>query len=212
MILDSHISVGTARTEVGQPQVRGQARQPREQAAVRDRRGRHRARGRVGGRDARRARLQGEGHHLPRFAATRALHRGAGRDQRGQELPQRRRQHLSPLLRHDEGRRLPRPRSERLPARAGFGRHHRPVRRAGRPLRTRVRRPPRQPQLRRRAGVAHVLRAWPNRPAAPARRVPGAHAPGARRQRHPLPARRDARSGREGRSDGRHRVPRPRDR
>jgi succinate dehydrogenase/fumarate reductase flavoprotein subunit len=42
--------------------------------------------------------------------------------------------------------------------------------------------------LRRRAGVAHVLRPGPDRPAAAARRVPGAHAPGARRQRHALPA------------------------
>ena len=36
--------------------------------------------------------------------------------------------------------------------------HHRPVRRAGRAVRTRVRRPARQPQLRRRAGLPHVLR------------------------------------------------------
>ena len=38
--------------------------------------------------------------------------------------------------------------------------------------------------LRRRAGVAHVLRAGPDRPAAAARRVPGADAPGARGHRH----------------------------
>ena len=37
---------------------------------------------------------------------------------------------------------------------AGVGRHHRPVRRPGRAVRPRVRRPARQPQLRRRAGVA----------------------------------------------------------
>ena len=79
-------------------------------------------------------------------------------------------------------------------------RHHRPVRRPGRAVRPRVRRPARQPQLRRRAGVAHVLRAGPDRPAAAARRVPGAHAPGARRQRDALPARRDARPRREGRA------------
>ena len=46
---------------------------------------------------------------LSGFAAARAQHRGAGRHQRRQELPQRRRQHLPPLLRHGEGRRLPRP-------------------------------------------------------------------------------------------------------
>ena len=55
-------------------------------------------------------------------------------------------------------------------------RHHRPVRRAGRAVRARVRRPARQPLVRWRAGVAHVLRAWPDRPAAAARRVPGADA------------------------------------
>ena len=37
----------------------------------------------------------------------RAQHRRAGRHQRGEELPERRRQRLSPLLRHREGRRLP---------------------------------------------------------------------------------------------------------
>ncbi len=52
--------------------------------------------------------------------------------------------------------------------------HHRPVRRAGRAVRPRVRRPARQPLVRRRPGVAHVLRPRPDRPAAAARRVPGA--------------------------------------
>ena len=37
--------------------------------------------------------------------------RRAGRDQRGEELPQRRRLHLPAVLRHRQGRRLPRPRS-----------------------------------------------------------------------------------------------------
>ena len=58
MTLDSKIPAGPARREVGQPQVRHQARQPGEQAPVRDHRRRHRPRRRVGGRDARRARLQ----------------------------------------------------------------------------------------------------------------------------------------------------------
>ena len=51
--------------------------------------------------------------------------------------------------------------------------HHRPVRRPGRALRPRVRRPARQPLLRRRAGEPHVLRPRPDRPAAAARRLPG---------------------------------------
>ena len=49
--------------------------------------------------------------------------------------------------------------------------HHRSVRRAGRAVRARVRRHARQSHLRRRAGLAHVLRARPDRPAAAARRV-----------------------------------------
>ena len=174
---------GRPRREVGQPQVRDQARQPGEQAALRHHRRRHRARRRVGGRVARRARIQREGHHLPRLAPPRALDRRAGRHQRGEELQERRRQHLPALLRHDQGRRLPRTRRQRVPARAGVGRHHRPVRRAGRAVRARVRRAARQPLLRRRAGVAHVLRAWPDRPATAARCLPGADAPGARGRR-----------------------------
>jgi succinate dehydrogenase / fumarate reductase, flavoprotein subunit len=62
-------------------------------------------------------------------------------------------------------------------------RHHRPVRRPGRALRPRVRRPARQPLLRRRPGVPHLLRPGPDRPAAPARRLPGADAPGRARHR-----------------------------
>ena len=52
--------------------------------------------------------------------------------------------------------------------------HHRPVRGAGRAVRAGVRRLAGQPLVRRRAGVAHVLRARPDGPAAAARRVPGA--------------------------------------
>jgi hypothetical protein len=55
--------------------------------------------------------------------------RGAGRHQRRQELPERRRLGASPVLRHDQGRRLPGPRSERPSPRRGVGQHHRPVRR-----------------------------------------------------------------------------------
>ncbi len=56
--------------------------------------------------------------------------------------------------------------------------HHRPVRRPGRALRPRIRRPARQPLLRRRAGFAHLLRPRPDRPAAAPRRLPGARTPG----------------------------------
>ena len=52
MTLDSKIPDRSDRREVGQPQVRDQARQPGEQAPLRDRRGRHRPGRGVGGRDA----------------------------------------------------------------------------------------------------------------------------------------------------------------
>ena len=94
-------------------------------------------------------------HDSPRRAHT---HRRPGRHQRRQELQERRRLDLPALLRHGEGRRLPRAGGQRLPAGGGLGRHHRPVRRPGRALRPGVRRPARQPHLRRRPGVAHVLR------------------------------------------------------
>ncbi len=126
---------------------------------------------------ARRARLQRQGLHVPRLAPSGALDRGPGRHQRGEELQERRRQRAPPLLRHDQGRRLPRPRRQRAPPRRGVGQHHRPVHRAGRALRPRVRRPARQPLLRWRAGRPHVLRPGPDRPAAAARRLPGPRPP-----------------------------------
>ena len=58
--------------------------------------------------------------------------------------------------------------------------HHRPVRGPGRALRPRVRRPARQPLVRRRPGEPHVLRPGPDRPAAPARRLPGPRGAGRR--------------------------------
>ncbi len=57
-----------------------------------------------------RARLPGRGVLLPGLAPARALHRGAGRHQRGEELPERRRLGAPARLRHRQGRRLPRPR------------------------------------------------------------------------------------------------------
>ena len=129
------------RAEVDQAQVRHEAGQPGEQAEVlRDRR-RHRA---WPARSAA-ATLAELGYKvavllLPGQPAAGALHRRPGRHQRGQELPERRRQRLPALLRHHQGRRLPRPRGQRLPPRRGVGQHHRPVRRPGRALRPRVRR------------------------------------------------------------------------
>ena len=87
------------------------------------------------------------------------------------------------LLRHGQGRRLPRARVQRLPPGRGQRQHHRPVRRPGRALRPRVRRPARQPLVRRRPGVAHLLRPRPDGPAAAARRLPGARAADRGRQR-----------------------------
>ena len=78
--------------------------------------------------------------------------------------------------------------------------HHRPVRGAGRAVRPRVRRPARQPLVRRRAGQPHVLRPRPDRPAAAPRRLPGARPPGAPRQRRAARAHRDARPRDEGRA------------
>ena len=92
---------------------------------------------------------------------------------------------------------------------AGQRQHHRPVRRAGRAVRARVRRPARQPLLRRRAGLAHVLRPRPDRPAAAARRLPGARAAGRRRHGRDAHPPRDARPGRRRRPGARHRRPRP---
>ncbi len=135
MTLDSKVPEGALTEKWDNHKFDDQARQPVEQAALRHHRRRYRPGRRVGGRVARRARLQREGHHLPRLAPPRALDRRAGRHQRGQELQERRRQHLPAVLRHDQGRRLPRPRRQRVPARAGVGRHHRPVRRAGRAVR-----------------------------------------------------------------------------
>ena len=118
--------------------------------------------------------LQGEMLLFPGQPAARAQHRGAGRHQRRQELSERRRQRLPAFLRHDQGRRFPRARSECLSAGAGEREHHRPMRGAGRAVRARIRRVAGEPLLRRRAGVAHVLRARPDRPAIVARRLSGA--------------------------------------
>ena len=153
------------------------------------------------------------GYHVKSFcyqdSARRAhSHRRPGRHQRGEELPERRRHDLAAVLRHGQGRRLPLARGQRLPAGAGERRHHRPVRRPGRAVRPRVRRPARQPLLRRRPGVAHLLRPRPDRPAAAAGRLPGAVAPGGGGPGRDARQDRDARSGGGRRPRPRHRHPR----
>ena len=100
---------------------------------------------------------------------------------------------LPAVLRHGQGRRLPLARGQRLPAGRGQRQHHRPVRGAGRAVRPRVRRPARQPLVRRRAGVPHLLRPRPDGPAAAHRRLPGARAPGRRRHGRDVHPPRDAR-------------------
>ena len=185
MSLDAKIPDGPIEEQVGAAQVRREAGEPGQQAAVRDHRRRQRARRRVGRGDrwassATRSTLF-TFHDSPRRAHSIAAQGGINAAKNyhndGDSV-------YAALLRHRQGRRLPRPRGQRVPARAGERQHHRPVRRAGRAVRARVRRPARQPLVRWRAGVAHVLRARPDRPAAAARRVPGAHAPGRARHRH----------------------------
>ena len=200
-----------ARRQVGQLQGKREVGQPGQQAQVQDPRRRHRARGCVGGGDARRARLPGRGVHVPRLAAAGALDRGPGRHQRGEELQGRRRLDPPPVLRHDQGRRLPQPRGQRAPPGPVVGRHHRPDGRPGCAVRPRVRRSARQPQLRWRPGQPHVLRPRADRAAAAARRLPAAGAPGRARQRQALEPRRDARRRRRRRAVRRHRHPRPAD-
>ena len=63
---------------------------------------------------------------------------------------------------------------QRLSPRRGLQRHHRPMRRPGRALRPRIRRPARQPLVRRLAGFPHLLRPRPDRPAAAHRLLSGA--------------------------------------
>jgi succinate dehydrogenase / fumarate reductase cytochrome b subunit len=90
--------------QVGQAPTGDEAREPRQQAEVHGDRGGDRARRRIGrGLDGG-ARLRRRVLLLPGQPAPRALDRRAGRHQRREELPQRRRQHLAALLRHRQGR------------------------------------------------------------------------------------------------------------
>ena len=193
----------THRRALEHPAVRGPDRQPGQPPPALGDRGRHRPGRRLRRGHARRGRLRGEVVLLPGLPAPRPLDRRPGRHQRRQELQGRRRLGLPALLRHHQGRRLPLARVQRLPAGPGQPEHHRPVRRPGRPVRPRVRRPAGQPLLRRRPGLAHLLRPRPDRPAAADRRLPGPRAPG--RRRHGA----DLHPPRDGRADHRRR-PRPR--
>ena len=73
----------------------------------------------------------------------------------------------------------------------------------GCPVRPRVRRPARQPLLRRRAGFSNLLCQGPDRPAAAARRLFGAGPPGGTGLGQAAHSRRDARSGAQGWPGGR---------
>ncbi len=193
-IRDTKAPARPARGTLEHPAVRGPHRQPRQPAPAVGDRGRHRPRGRERRRDAGRGGVRRQVLLLPGLPAPRPLDRSPRRHQRRQELQGRRRLGLPALLRHHQGRRLPLARVQRLPAGPGERQHHRPVRRAGRAVRPRVRRPARQPLLRRGPGLAHVLRPRPDRPAAADRRLPGPRAAGRRRHRQVLHAPRDGRA------------------
>ncbi|CAA9228085.1 MAG: Succinate dehydrogenase flavoprotein subunit, partial [uncultured Actinomycetospora sp.] len=197
------------RRPVERPQVLREAGQPDQPPQDERPRGGHRPGRRRRGGDAGRGRLPRQVVLLPGQPPARALDRGAGRHQRRQELPLRRRLGAPAVLRHRQGRRLPLARVERAPPGRGQRQHHRPVRRAGRALRPRVLGPARHPLVRRHAGLAHLLRARADRPAAAAGRLPGARASGARRHRRGPPAHRDARPHRRGREGARDRHAQP---
>ena len=177
--LDAKIPDGPAGRQVG-PTSRAdvEARQPEQQAQVQGHRRRHRARRRVGCRHARRARLSGRGVHVPRLA--RRAHSIAA--QGGINAAKNYRGDGDSVYRlfYDtiKGGDFRSREAQRLPPGPGVGEHHRPDGRPGRAVRPRVRRPARQPQLRRRPGQPHVLRPRPDRPAAAARRVPADGPPG----------------------------------
>ena len=173
-MLDAKIPPGPLAEKWTKHKSRHEAGQPGQQAQVHRHRRRHRPRRRRRGGDAGRTRLQRPVLLLPGQPAPCTLDRRPGRHQRRQELSERRRQRLPALLRHHQRRRLPRPRSQRPPPGRSQREHHRSMRRPGRAVRPRIRRPARQPLLRRGAGVAHVLLPRPDRPATAARRVSGA--------------------------------------
>ncbi len=109
------------------------------------------------------------------------------------------------VLRHGKGRRFPLARSQRLPAGADQRQHHRPMRRARRAVRARIRRHAVEPLVRWRAGFANLLRSRTDGAAVAAGRVSGAGTAGGRRPRDHVPAHRDARPDRDRRQGARHR-------
>ena len=188
---------------------RAPARRPAPAQRAHGDRGRHRPRRGERRRDPRRDGLPGGVLLLPGQRPARPLDRRPGRDQRDQGLRERGRLGAPAVRRHDQGRRLPRPRGERLAARRAVDEHHRPGGGPGRPLQPRVRRAARHALVRRRARRAHLLLPWPDRAAAPARRLwrapeAGRGRPGGR----PQPPR-DARAGDRRRAGPRDRGARP---
>ena len=135
---------------MGQSPLPDEAGQSGEQAEIHRHRRGQRPGGRVRRGDAERAGLQREVLLFPRLATARTQYRGARRDQRSQELSQRRRQRVSPVLRYGQGRGFPGTGSQRLPAGADQRANHRSVRGARCAVREGVRRAPRQPIIRRR--------------------------------------------------------------
>ena len=167
---------GTTRVALGTPPLRDQAGQPGQQAEVRGHRRRNRPGRRVRRRFARRARLPGARfcfQDSPRRAHSIAAQGGINAAKNYQNDGDSVFRLFYDTIKGGDFRVA---RSERLPPRGGERQHHRPVRRAGRALRARVRRRAGEPLVRRRAGLAHVLRPRPDRSAAASRRLPGAGA------------------------------------
>ncbi len=106
-IADTKAPAVPLETALGRKEVHREAGEPGEPAQAPRDRGGHRAGRRLGGGDAGRAGLPRGAVLLPGLAAARAFGGRAGRDQRGEELPQRRRLGLPAVLRHGQGRRLP---------------------------------------------------------------------------------------------------------
>ena len=183
-IADTKAPDGPDRRALGHPPVRGQAGQPGQPAQAH----RHRRRHRPGRRLRRAPRSAEPGYNVEVRSATRTRPRRAhsiaaqGGINAAKNYQNDGDSRLPAVLRHRQGRRLPLPRVQRLPPRRVSASNIIDQCVAqGVPVRPRVRRPARQPLLRRRPGLAHLLRPRPDRPAAAARRLPGARAPGRRR-------------------------------
>ena len=192
------------------PQVRGQAGQPGQPPQAHGHHRRHRPGRRLRRRDARRGRLPRRSRsatRTPRAARTRSPPRAASTPRRTTAATATRVYRL--FYDTVKGGDFRARESNVYRLAEVSAQHHRPVRRPGRAVRPRVRRPARQPLLRRRAGLAHLLRPRPDRPAAAARRLPGAGAADRRRHRRDVHPPRDARADRRRRPGPRHRRPRP---